>query len=63
MLERVADWRAYLTHTVDGGAAEQIRKHTRTGRPLGTAEFIHEIETLTSETLTPKRPGSKPKRR
>jgi putative transposase len=61
MLERVADWRAYLAGSTNRDDTEQIRKHTRTGRPLGTAEFIHKIESLTGETLAPKRPGPKPK--
>jgi putative transposase len=61
MLERVADWRAYLAASTKQDDTERIRKHTRTGRPLGTAEFIHKIESLTGETLAPKRPGPKPK--
>lgn len=61
MLERVADWRAYLAASTKRDDTELIRKHNRTGRPLGTAEFIHKIENLTGESLAPKRPGPKPK--
>ena len=63
MLQRVGNWRGYLTRTTNGDDAERIRKHTRTGRPLGTAEFINRIEILTGETLAPRRPGRKPKAR
>ena len=61
MLQRIGNWRGYLTRSTNGDDAERIRKHSRTGRPLGTPEFIHKIETLTGETLTPKRPGPKPR--
>lgn len=61
MLERVGDWRAYLANSAAGDDEEQISKHTRTGRPLGTAEFIRKIENLTGETLVAKQPGPKPK--
>ena len=63
MLQRLGNWRGYLTRTTNGDDAERIRKHTRTGRPLGTAEFINRIEILTGETLAPRRPGRKPKAR
>jgi len=61
MLERVCDWRAYLANSAARDDEEQIRKHTRTGRPLGTVEFIHKIENLTGETLVAKRPGPNPR--
>ena len=61
MLKRVGNWRDYLSSTAKDNTAEQIRKHTRTGRPLGTAEFVNQIEFLSGETLVPRRPGPKPK--
>ena len=30
------------------------------GRPLGTAEFVHNLEQVTGKPLTPKRAGRKP---
>ena len=37
-----------------------IKQHTRTGRPLGSTEFIRKLEVITGEELAPKRPGRKP---
>jgi len=61
MMERVNDWRTYLSGPVNENDAEDIRKHSRTGRPPGTSEFVNKIEILTGETLSPRRPGPKPK--
>jgi len=45
---------------IENHQADSIRRNTRTGRPLGTAEFIDNLERLTGKPLTPKRPGRKP---
>ena len=37
-----------------------IKQHTRTGRPLGSTEFIRKLEVFTGEELAPKKPGRKP---
>jgi putative transposase len=60
MLDRISDWRAYLSNDVENHQADSIRRHTRTGRPLGTAEFVHNLERVTGKPLAPKRPGRKP---
>lgn len=60
MLDRIDDWRTYLTKDVENHQADSIRRHTRTGRPLGTAGFIDNLERLTGKPLAPKRPGRKP---
>ena len=60
MLERVGNWRGYLAGSMDGDRAELIRQHTRTGRSLGSEQFISRIEAITCQTLSPKRPGPKP---
>ena len=60
MLDRINDWRAYLSNEVENHQADSIRRHTRTGRPLGTAEFVHNLEQVTGKPLAPKRPGRKP---
>lgn len=59
MLDRIDDWRAFLS---DGSSHEQelIKRHTRTGRPLGREEFIRKIETIAGKPLMPARPGRKP---
>jgi putative transposase len=60
MLDRVPDWSAYLSSTRQNDRTESIRRHNRTGRPLGSAEFIQALEQQTGKTLAPKRPGPKP---
>ena len=62
MLERVDDWEAYLTDN-NVGEHEAIEQHTRTGRPLGAAEFIARLEMATGKELAPKRPGPKSRKR
>lgn len=58
MLERLSDWAAYLSDTQDGNDThELIRRHTRTGRPLGGRRFIARLESLTGKSLLPKKPG------
>jgi putative transposase len=61
MMERIHDWQTYLSGSVNENDAEAIRKHSRSGRPLGTSEFINKIGILTGETLASRRPGPKPK--
>ncbi|MDZ7749721.1 MAG: transposase [Halofilum sp. (in: g-proteobacteria)] len=49
---------------LDPGASarseEILRLHTRTGRPLGSDEFVEQIEAATGRVLRPKRRGRKP---
>lgn len=45
----------------EGPTREAIRLHTRTGRPLGSEDFIDHLESVTGQTLRPGRPGPKPK--
>jgi putative transposase len=59
MLDRIPDWQAYLSGTVEGDKMESIHQHSRTGRPLGTADFIETLKQQTGKTLIPKRPGPK----
>ena len=60
MLDRVKCWGVYLLDTGDGIADELIERHARTGRPLGSLEFMRRLESLTGLDLFPKRPGRKP---
>ncbi len=50
----------YLSSNSQQDTAESIRRHNRTGRPLGSAEFIQTLEQQTGKTLAPGRPGPKP---
>ena len=61
LLEMVDDWRGYL-HECDE-AWDFIRSHERSGRPLGSAEFVAGLEEATGRELAPKPRGPKPKKR
>ncbi|MCP3869444.1 MAG: transposase [Gammaproteobacteria bacterium] len=56
MLSRIDDWRKYLAgveSNVDDDAL--IQKHNRTGRLLGSAQFVTELESLTGRILALKK--------
>ncbi len=57
LLDMVDDWGAYLRESQE--AWDLIRRHERTGRPLGSAGFVAELERLTGRQLTKRRPGPK----
>jgi putative transposase len=55
-------WRETLRLGVDEeGLRERLRSATRTGRPLGSDEFLDEIERSTSRALRP-RPVGRPRK-
>jgi putative transposase len=62
MLERFPDWADYLGSVQPTKLLQKVRKHTRTGRPLGSNNFIETLESLTGRTLKPGKPGRKPNR-
>lgn len=57
MLELVDDWSAYLSVDQDDDAVDSIRLHTRTGRPVGSNEFITMLENITGRNLHKRKPG------
>ncbi|MBL7140225.1 MAG: hypothetical protein ISS74_04880 [Planctomycetes bacterium] len=57
------DWRAFLRTADDEVTLESLRRHGRTGRPLGAPTFIERLETDLGRTLRPKKPGPKPMRK
>ncbi len=58
------DWRELLTDGMKGlSGPAPIRKHTRTGRPLGSEAFIDRAEEATGRELRPRRRGPRPKAR
>lgn len=61
MLERFPHWTEYLEKSHSDEMLSRIRKHTRTGRPLGNEKFIEGLEALTQRSLKPRKPGPKPK--
>lgn len=64
-LAQFGDWRAYLgTKKADAGRSDVyalLRRHSRTGRPLGSEKFIKKLEVRTGRSLRPRRAGRKPR--
>ncbi len=61
MLSRIEDWAAYLSDAGDDGIGLRISKSSRTGRPLGDAQFVHTLERITGRPLTRRPPGRRKK--
>ena len=54
-------WRAFLKAGESQSELAAIRLSTHTGRPLGTAEFVHELERSTQRPLAPQKRGRRPR--
>ena len=54
-------WEDFLWLPVARSEAELLKKHERTGRPLGESSFIQRLEQSLGRSLTPQKPGPKPK--
>ena len=57
LLTRIADWRTFLKGGFDEGTVETLRRHGRTGHPLGSDAFLKTLERLLGRRVTPRRPG------
>ena len=58
----VGDWRTFLGLPVDDGEVDLLRRHQRTGRPLGDDAFADRLEADLGRTLRRGKPGPKPQR-
>ena len=56
------DWRDFLTGAISSAELTDIRKHEKTGRPLGDVSFVSHLENLLGRELRPRKPGRKPKK-
>jgi putative transposase len=61
VLERVGDFRTFLAEPVDDTTFGPLRRSETTGRPLGSASWIKQLEAQTSRSLTPAKRGPKPR--
>jgi putative transposase len=61
MLSRIPDWGAFLKETQTEEAIQQLRLHNRTGRPMGTKDWIEGLEKQVGRTLGPLKRGPKPR--
>ena len=53
----VSDWRRLLSGAEDAEAVALLRRHGRTGGPLGDVGFVSALESLLGRRLAPGRPG------
>ena len=63
LLDLVNDWRRLLLTEADEAEVEAIRRHGRTGRPLGDPDFVLGLEKRLGRRFRRLSPGPKPKRR
>jgi putative transposase len=63
LLDRVQDWRQFLAEGLPTEEVELLRRHARTGRPLGETAFLDRIERLLHRVVRPAKPGPKPMKR
>ncbi len=61
LLALVDDWAEFLEDGLEASAAEALRRHERTGRPLGGEPFLAALERRLGRTLAPQKRGPKPK--
>lgn len=61
LLEIVGNWQEFLSKGDFDKEAKEIRRHERTGRPLGDEGFVAELEKTLCRTLRYKKPGPKGK--
>lgn len=61
LLQMAGDWRLFLAGTAEEERVNEIRKHERTGRPLGSEGFIERLETTLDRPLKRGKPGPKGK--
>jgi putative transposase len=50
-------WRAFLAAGETETEKTAVRQSTHTGRPLGTEEFVHELEEAAKRSLAPRKGG------
>jgi len=58
MLADITDRRSFLLQ--EDAALRDIRRHSRTGRPLGSDSFLARLEQMTGRCLLPRKRGPKP---
>jgi len=61
-MDMVSDWQSFLTLT-DEEELALLKKHERSGRPLGEVSFVERLEKELERLLRPAKRGQKPKAR
>jgi putative transposase len=62
LLDLVGDWRTLLSLPADDDEVDALRRHQRTGRPLGEDSFVDRLEADLGRPLRRRKPGPKPRR-
>ena len=61
LVAEVSDWRRFLAAAEEEEDVERLRRHLRTGRPLGDPAFIARLQSRLHRTPRKRPPGPKPK--
>ena len=61
LLSRIGDWSRFLGEPAQDGVLKELRSHANTGRPLGTEDFLDEVERQLGRVLRPRKPGPPPR--
>jgi putative transposase len=59
LLKIIPGWQELLSTDLTEEEYKTLRRHERSGRPLGSDDFITRLEKLTSRTLNKQKPGPK----
>jgi len=62
LLEIAGDWGTFLSAGITDMEYKALRKHERTGRPLGGGKFVSHLEQKLGKRLSPQK-GGRPKNR
>ncbi|UCE53850.1 MAG: hypothetical protein JSV31_32245 [Desulfobacterales bacterium] len=62
LLELVDDWGKFIGGQIAERDISLLRRHERTGRPLGGERFIDGLERVLRRSLRKQKPGPKPNR-
>lgn len=55
----VSDWPSYISGPEDAERLTALRRHTGTGRPAGSSQFIGALEARTGRQIRKRKPGRK----
>ena len=61
LLDLAPDWRGFLADGLEEERAEEMRRHERTGRPLGAEGFVEQLEKKLRRPLARGKPGPRVK--
>jgi putative transposase len=60
LLRKKKNWDGFLRDGLSDESLDTLRRHIRTGRPLGSDEFVEGIEDDLGRSLRKRKPGPKP---